>query len=120
MCTHIHMWRWVWTHDSGCVPTYTFRDETKILSFGFVTFTCRIYVSFSFSQNVVPLLFTPPLPQIPISHQISRQRMLFFTCIYIYLLEPQKYSVMVYRSIKWVYTLQLAVGYMGDNVHCNI
>ena len=25
-----------------------------------------------FSQNLVPLLFTPPLPPIPISHQLSR------------------------------------------------
>ena len=44
-------------------------------SFGSVTFTCakyRIFVSFFFSKNLVPFLFTPPLPPIPISHQLSR------------------------------------------------
>ena len=38
---------------------------------GSVTFTrakYRIFVSLPFSQNLVLLLFTPPLPPIPISH----------------------------------------------------
>ena len=51
------------------------KNETKILSLGSVTFTCaiyRIFVSLFFSQNLVPSLFTPPLPPIPVSHQLSR------------------------------------------------
>ena len=39
----------------------------------------RIFVSSPFSQNLFPFLFTPPLPPIPISHQLSRWRMFFFT-----------------------------------------
>ena len=47
---------------------------------------CKIFCLISFSQNLVPLLFTP-LPPFPISHQLSRQRMFFFTCFfYIFLL----------------------------------
>ena len=40
-------------------------------SFSFVTFThakYRIFISFSFSQDLVLVLFTPPLPPIPIFH----------------------------------------------------
>ena len=40
-----------------------------------VTFICakyRIFVSFFYFKNLVPLLFTLPLPPIPISHKISR------------------------------------------------
>ena len=51
------------------------KNETKIYSsFGSVTFTgnkYRIFVSFFFSQNLVGFLFTPLLPPIPISHQLS-------------------------------------------------
>ena len=57
--------------------------------FGSVTFTrakYRIFVSLPFSQSLVPLLFTLPLPPIPISHQRSRQRMFFYSCFLYFLL----------------------------------
>ena len=44
-------------------------------SFDSVIFTraqYKIFVSLPFSQNLVPFLLTPPLPPIPISHQLSR------------------------------------------------
>ena len=44
-------------------------------SFGSVTFIraqYRIFVFLPFSQNLVPFLLTPPLPPIPVSHQLSR------------------------------------------------
>ena len=38
---------------------------------------------FSFSiRNLVPLLFTPPSPLIPIYHQLSRVENVFITCKY--------------------------------------
>ena len=51
------------------------KDKIFSTSFGSVTFTrakYRIFVSLPFSQNLVPFLLTPPLPPIPISHQLSR------------------------------------------------
>ena len=54
-------------------------NEIKILYLAIilvsVTFTrakYRIFVSLPFSQNLVSFLFIPPLPPIPISHQLSR------------------------------------------------
>ena len=70
--------------------TRFWENKNPILStsFGSVTFTCanykyRIFVSFFFSQNLVPFLFTPSLPPIPISHQLSRYRMFFFSCVFL-------------------------------------
>ena len=61
-----------------------YKNPVFSTSFGSVTFTRAKYRTLShypsFSQNLVPHLFTPPLPPISISHQLSRQRLFFFTC----------------------------------------
>ena len=68
-------WRQRWCKKEGNKVLGKGIYETKTL---FRTCKCnrtkrnakyRIFVSFSFSQNLVPLLFTPPLP---LSHQLSR------------------------------------------------
>ena len=48
------------------------KNETKLAHVRVIEELNIGLFSFFFSQNLVPFLFTPPLPLIPISHQLSR------------------------------------------------